>query len=81
MRLLPLITTLLLATTASAQEHLQKKALASDAKKSFTIIRYLCYRDTEAFPVVLWSCISICRTYVAPLSHYVRLKMYMPENF
>ena len=39
MRLLPLITTLLLATTASAQEHLQKKALASDAKKSFTIIK------------------------------------------
>ena len=39
MRVLPMITTLLLVTTVSAQEHLQKKALASDAKKTFTIVK------------------------------------------
>ena len=39
MRILSLITAILLATTVSAQEHLQKKALASDAKKTFTIVK------------------------------------------
>ena len=39
MRLLPLIIAVLLVTTASAQEHLQKKALASDAKKTFTVVK------------------------------------------
>ena len=39
MRLLQLIMIVLLATAVSAQEHLQNKALASDAKKTFTIVK------------------------------------------
>ena len=34
-----IITAMLFATTVSAQEHLQKKALDSDVKKSFTIVK------------------------------------------
>lgn len=39
MRLLQLIMIVLLATAVSAQEHLHNKALASDAKKTFTIVK------------------------------------------
>ena len=39
MRIIPLITAMLLVTAVSAQEHLQKKAVASDAKKTFSIVK------------------------------------------
>jgi len=39
MKVLPLITALLLATTVSAQEHLQKKALTSDVNKVFRVVK------------------------------------------
>lgn len=39
MRILQLITAILVATTVAAQEHLQKRALVSDAKKIFTIVK------------------------------------------
>ena len=39
MKVLPLITAVLLATTVSAQEHLQKKALTSDVNKVFRVVK------------------------------------------